>query len=208
MGLSEDFNSLKTSQAITPCNELVIESNDAEVAMSDEVQSKLVHLEFQSIVHQQLSSKIQSTHDKLQTKFDSKMKKYKATIKELQAEIDCHLLTIEDNEVTMHHYKNITELYRASSNDLKQSHAQCNAANTENNSLQQTLSELRMFVDETQNDLKSVTVEYDALLQTVNPLQEKHEGLMAEYELMSKTYTEIRDEHDKLRRHRHYKSIN
>ena len=185
--LSEEFNSLKSSQNASPQNEL------ADWA-SAEVKSKMVHLEFQSIVHQQIAAKIQQTHNKLQSKYDAKMKKYKAEIATLKSQSKQYLQTINENEEKLRHYANITELYRAATDSLKQSEATCKALNNENENMQQKMLELSASIVAEQNDLKSVTNSYEDLLKEINPMQNQHKELKAEYDLVSKAYQEIRDE--------------
>eukprot|EP01083_Nonionella_stella_P230348 814350_1 len=175
--LSDEFTSLKSSQQSSP------KKKTQNKECIDSLKSQIVHLEFQSVVHQQLTYKVQQIHDKLQRKFATQKVQYKAEIDALNQEI-------KNNEDIQQKYDTIHALHQQTCQSLTESHAKCEALKHENDTLNQTLSELHAAKSLKEEELEATTSSYKALLNEISPLQDEHRKLQKEYESVSKAYQE------------------
>ena len=206
--VSVEFNSLKSSTNGTPKNEKNEEEEDQEQApgtetneviesLSQQLQdekSKSVHLEFQSIVHQQLSSKVQEVNSKLQTQFNSQRNKYKQKIESLETENKKLIATINENKNIAKKYTEISELYQKSQSSLQETMMKYNNTKQENETQQQKITQLTDTLTTNKEELEIITTSYKQLLSEINPIQQQHKELTVQYDLITRAYQETRDE--------------
>jgi len=198
--LSVEFNSLKSSQNSTqsnsPQNESVVECLSKQL---EDEKLKAVHLQFQSIVHQQLSAKLQQTQNKLQHKFSAQREKYKAQIKVLKAQIERLTAKDAENEEKLKELQQIQETHTNAHQAQRETDEKYQEVQAENESNKQRIAELSECVATTQEELETTTNSYQSLLHETAEMQQQHKELQAEFDLISRAYREVRDEYNEFK---------